>query len=71
MMHLTIRTFTTIAFLTVTSSLLWWRSHAVEEPTASAGTMSTIELQTRIGTKGLQNDEIEDMSLIYPSWPKR
>jgi hypothetical protein len=66
----TIRTFT-IAFLVFTSSALWCQSNAFEEPPASAGTMSTIELQTRIGTKGLPNDEIEDMSLLYPSAPKR
>jgi hypothetical protein len=71
MKHLTIRTFTIVAFLAVTSSLLWWRSHAVEEATASAGTMSTSEFQMRIGAKKRPNEEIEDMTLLYPSAPKR
>jgi hypothetical protein len=71
MKHLTIRTFTFVAFFAVTSSLLWWRSHAAEEATASAGTMSTSKFQTRIGAKKLPNEEIEDMALVYPSAPKR
>jgi hypothetical protein len=70
MKRLTVRTFTIVAFLAITTCLLWWQSHAVEEATASVGTMSTVEFQTRIGAKKLPEEPIEDMSLLYPSAPK-
>jgi hypothetical protein len=59
MKHLTICTFTIVAFFAATSSL-WWRSYVVEEATASVGAMSTVEFQMRIGAKRLHNEETSE-----------
>ena len=71
MKRLTVCTFVVAVLLAVSSSLPWRWSRTVEDATASMGSMSAIDLQTRISATVLPNEQIEDMSLVYPSAPKR
>jgi hypothetical protein len=67
----TICAFVIVALLAFASSLLWRWSPEAQPSTVSAGMGAMMEFQAKVGARKLANQDVEDMSLLYPSPPKR
>jgi hypothetical protein len=53
--------------LALTSYLLWRRSQALVRSTASVGMPSIMELQISANSRRLPIEDIENLSLVFPS----
>jgi hypothetical protein len=60
-----------LALLAVSTILLRSRSQAIQQEVGSVGLSPTMEMQTAKGAYKLPIEDVEDMSLVYPSAPKR
>jgi hypothetical protein len=70
MKRLTMRSLAAVALLALTSYSLWWRSRALPQSTASVGMPSIMELQSAANSRRPPIQDIEDLSLVYPSVPR-
>jgi len=59
------------ASLIATAFFLWWQPRSIEQSTASAGMPSLIDLQGTAAARSLPTEDTDDMSLIFPSRPRR
>jgi hypothetical protein len=68
MKRLMISGFAAIALLAAATSMLRSHSPSIDRPVAPANMMSS---QAVAGVNKLPNEEFEDMSLVFPTVPKR
>ena len=67
MKRLAISAFAIVAFLAAATTMLWSHSASTNRPVAAANMMSS----QAAGVNKLPIEEVEDMSLVYSTAPKR
>jgi len=71
MKRLMISGFAAVALLAAATTMLWSHTSSTDRTVGSAGTASLQGLHTPAGVNRLPIEDFEDMSLVYPTVPKR
>jgi hypothetical protein len=69
MKRLMISAIAAVALIAAATSMLW--SHSTNPSAGTAAMPSLVKLHNAAGVNKLPNDELEDMSLVYPNATKR